>query len=170
MMIRPFRFLFGAKPVPTVKQVATHPVAQAGAAVATVTALGIAASFIAPFEGYFPKAYYDPVGVKTICYGITQSDLKYDGASFSGVYTKDECLQFLEKDLVRYQAEVRKCVPRVQPLHREASLISFVYNLGGVYEAMGKKEDAIKQYEEIYGIDATYRDVGAKMDEHFSGQ
>lgn len=117
--------------MPTVKQVATHPVAQAGAAVAAVTALSIAASFIAPFEGYFPKAYLDPVGIRTICYGITQGDLKYDGASFSGVYTKEECLQFLEKDLVRYQAEVRKCVPKVQPLHREAALISFVYNLGG---------------------------------------
>lgn len=117
--------------MPTVKQVATHPVAQAGAAVAAVTALSIAASFIAPFEGYFPKAYYDPVGVKTICYGITAGDLKADGASFSGVYTKEQCLQFLEKDLVRYQAEVRKCVPRVQPPHREAALISFAYNLGG---------------------------------------
>ena len=45
-----------------------------------------------------------------------------------------------------------------------------IYNLATVYETMGKKEDAIKQFQEIYGVDATYRDVGAKMDAHYSGQ
>ena len=44
-----------------------------------------------------------------------------------------------------------------------------VYNLGTIYELMGKKEEAIKQFEEIYGVDASYRDVGKKMDDHFSG-
>ncbi len=44
-----------------------------------------------------------------------------------------------------------------------------VYNLGSTLETMGKKDEAIKQFELIYEVDASYRDVGAKMDQHFSG-
>lgn len=44
-----------------------------------------------------------------------------------------------------------------------------VYNLAMVFEAMGKKEDAMREYQEIYAVDAGYRDVSAKMDAHFSG-
>lgn len=89
-------------------------------------ALVIAIPFVAAFEGYFPKVYRDSVGVKTICYGQTASD----GADFSKVYTKAECEQMLGTDLQRYDEMVRRCVPKVQPPHREAALVSFVYNLG----------------------------------------
>jgi lysozyme len=96
------------------------------AAAATAAAIALAIPFVAAFEGYFPRVYRDPVGVKTICYGQTAAD----GADFSKVYTKQECLDMLGKDLARYDAMVRKCIPQVQPPHREAALISFVYNLG----------------------------------------
>jgi tetratricopeptide (TPR) repeat protein len=45
-----------------------------------------------------------------------------------------------------------------------------IYNLGSVFEAMGKREDAIEQFKLIYEVDAGYRDVGAKMDSYYSGQ
>jgi tetratricopeptide (TPR) repeat protein len=41
------------------------------------------------------------------------------------------------------------------------------YNLASVLEKMGRKDDAIKQYETIYGVDITYRDVEAKVNAHY---
>jgi lysozyme len=93
---------------------------------AAAAAIVIAIPFVAAFEGYSGKVYRDEVGVKTICYGQTAAD----GADFSKVYTKAECEQMLGVDLAKYQAQVRKCIPKVQPPHREAALVSFAYNLG----------------------------------------
>jgi tetratricopeptide (TPR) repeat protein len=44
------------------------------------------------------------------------------------------------------------------------------YNLGVVLEKMGKREDAKRQFEELYAVDASYRDVSKKMDDYYSGQ
>jgi len=43
------------------------------------------------------------------------------------------------------------------------------YNLGCVLEAMGKKDEAIKQFEFIYEVDIGYRDVAAKVDAFYAG-
>lgn len=45
-----------------------------------------------------------------------------------------------------------------------------VYNLGCVFENMGKKEDAIEQFKLIYKVDTSYRDVEAKVDAYYAGQ
>ena len=45
-----------------------------------------------------------------------------------------------------------------------------VYNLGCVFEKMGKKAEAIEQFLLIYEADVAYRDVGAKVDAHYAGQ
>ena len=45
-----------------------------------------------------------------------------------------------------------------------------IYTLGCVLESMGKKDEAIKQLELIYEVDAGYRDVAAKVDAFYSGQ
>ncbi len=44
-----------------------------------------------------------------------------------------------------------------------------IYNLGCVFEAMGKKEDAIEQFKLIYESDIGYRDVMAKVDAYYAG-
>jgi tetratricopeptide (TPR) repeat protein len=44
------------------------------------------------------------------------------------------------------------------------------YNLGSVFEAMGKKEEAIEQFKQIYEMDAGYKDVSAKVDAFYAGQ
>ena len=46
----------------------------------------------------------------------------------------------------------------------------FVYNLGSVFESMGKKEEAIEQFKLIYEVDAGYKDVSAKVDAYYAGQ
>lgn len=45
-----------------------------------------------------------------------------------------------------------------------------IYNLGCVFEKMGKKAEAIEQFLQIYETDISYRDVGAKVDAHYAGQ
>ncbi len=44
-----------------------------------------------------------------------------------------------------------------------------IYNLGCVLESMGKKDEAIKQFELIYEVDIAYRDVAAKVDAFYTG-
>ena len=45
-----------------------------------------------------------------------------------------------------------------------------IYNLGSVFESMGKKEEAIEQFKQIYEMDAGYKDVSAKVDAYYAGQ
>jgi len=45
-----------------------------------------------------------------------------------------------------------------------------IYNLGCVFEGMGKKEDAVEQFKIIYESDIGYKDVAAKVDAYYAGQ
>jgi len=45
-----------------------------------------------------------------------------------------------------------------------------VYNLGCMFENMGKKEEAIEQFKIIYEMDAGYKDVNARVEAHYAGQ
>ena len=45
-----------------------------------------------------------------------------------------------------------------------------IYNLGCVFEAMGKKEEAVEQFKQIYETDISYKDVAAKVDAFYAGQ
>jgi tetratricopeptide (TPR) repeat protein len=44
------------------------------------------------------------------------------------------------------------------------------YNLGSIFEKMGKREDAKVQFEQIYGVDSSYKDVSKKMEDYYGGQ
>ena len=44
------------------------------------------------------------------------------------------------------------------------------YQLGCIFEAMSKKEDAIEQFKLIYETDIGYKDVAAKVDAYYAGQ
>ena len=44
------------------------------------------------------------------------------------------------------------------------------YNLGSMLEKMGKRTEAIKQYEEIFAIESTYKDVGKKLEDWYNSQ
>jgi predicted Zn-dependent protease len=44
------------------------------------------------------------------------------------------------------------------------------YNLGSVLEKMGKRDDAKRQFEEIYAVDASYRDIDEKMKGYYGGE
>ncbi|HWY77707.1 MAG TPA: tetratricopeptide repeat protein [Verrucomicrobiae bacterium] len=43
------------------------------------------------------------------------------------------------------------------------------YNLGLLLEKMGKKEEAIEQFKQVYEIDSAYKDVQKKIDDYYAG-
>ena len=45
-----------------------------------------------------------------------------------------------------------------------------IYKLGCVFEAMGKKEEAVEQFKQIYETDISYKDVAAKVDAFYAAQ
>jgi len=45
-----------------------------------------------------------------------------------------------------------------------------IYQLGCVFEKMGKKAEAIEQFLAIYETDINYKDVAAKVDAHYASQ
>jgi tetratricopeptide (TPR) repeat protein len=45
-----------------------------------------------------------------------------------------------------------------------------LYQLGSVLEKMGKKEDAMDQFKQIYEVDIAYKDVATKVESFYSGQ
>ncbi|MBA4149131.1 MAG: tetratricopeptide repeat protein [Verrucomicrobia bacterium] len=44
-----------------------------------------------------------------------------------------------------------------------------IYSLGSVLEKMGKAEEAIEQFKQIYEVDIGYKDVAAKVDSYYAG-
>ena len=110
-----------------------HPAVKvAGAGTTVAAAIAIAVAFIQPFEGYAAKPYVDRVGTGhpvTWCYGETHADGPVP--PLNKVFSKAECTAELQRDLTeKYDPEVRKCIHVPLPPHREAALVSFVYNLG----------------------------------------
>lgn len=45
-----------------------------------------------------------------------------------------------------------------------------VYNLGTVLEKMGKAEEAIAQFKQIFAVDSEYKDVDAKIEAYYGGK
>ena len=45
-----------------------------------------------------------------------------------------------------------------------------IYNLGCVFEGMGKKEEAVEQFKQIYETNISYKDVAAKVDAFYAAQ
>lgn len=94
------------------------------AAAATV----MAAPVVMHFEGRSLIAYLDPVGIPTICDGITAS------VKMGDIATHKECDDKLKVELFKADNAILLNVhPDVlfsMPVHRRAALISFIYNVG----------------------------------------
>lgn len=93
--------------------------------------LAIAVPLICGFEGVDYVAhhqYFDPPGVITYCYGLTN----YDNPKIKAgeKFTKQECISYEIPSIKKYNAQMHKCIPAEQPPHREAALTSATYNLG----------------------------------------
>lgn len=87
-------------------------------------ALGMAGAVVTWFEGRSLVAYLDPVGIPTICDGITA------GVSLGRVATEAECDALLAEELGKAMQVVDRLAIHEQPDTRRAALASFVYNVG----------------------------------------
>lgn len=76
------------------------------------------------FEGKENKAYVDPVGIMTICYGETKGVKKGD------YKTDQECLESLASELVEHEKGMLEVVKIPLSTKEQAAYLSFTYNLG----------------------------------------
>lgn len=87
-------------------------------------AAALAVPLVMVFEGYVPRAYRDPVGVLTACYGHTGPDVQP-----GQTYTREQCRALLEQDLARH-AQALACIRRPLTDGQKAAFVSFAYNVG----------------------------------------
>ncbi len=93
------------------------------AATAIIGATGL--GLIKEHEGLRTKAYLDPVGIPTICYGHTGPEVR-----MGLIYTKDQCETILIKDIAIHRRGIEKCVKApITPNQRDA-VVSFAFNVG----------------------------------------
>jgi Tfp pilus assembly protein PilF len=45
-----------------------------------------------------------------------------------------------------------------------------LYNFGSVLESMGKKDESVEQFKQIYEVDMSYKDVAARVEASYSEQ
>jgi lysozyme len=97
-------------------------------------ALAICVPFVQEREGDIPKAYFDIVGVPTFCFGSTEGVTAEDVLN-GKTYTKEECRNSLEKELVKHAEAVLTCTPDLRDHPNQLSAaISLAYNIGsGAY-------------------------------------
>lgn len=86
--------------------------------------MAIATPLVAKFEGRSLVAYLDPVGIPTICEGITA------GVRLGQTKTAAECDALLAGELGKALAAVDSRSTVFLPPARRAALASFVYNVG----------------------------------------
>lgn len=124
--------------------------------------LGLALTMVAGFEGLYTHAYKDPVGVVTICFGVTNDDRK---VKMGDTATKDECYQMLAEDLPRYKAMVDKVIKVPMPPHRTAAMVSFTYNVGQGNLAKSSVARYINAKQPLKGCDAlmAWNKAGGKV-------
>lgn len=68
-------------------------------------ACAIAVACAAPFEGLRTKAYRDPVGIPTICFGSIR------GVKMGDEKTPEECKAMLNSEMLEYSAKIESCLP-----------------------------------------------------------
>ncbi|MEQ5618242.1 lysozyme [Providencia rettgeri] len=87
--------------------------------------IGLSVAMISLFEGVEHKPYKDVVGITTVCYGHTGSDIVY-----GKTYTEAECLALLEKDLSKVRKGVDPLIKVDIDDNTRAAIYSFAYNVG----------------------------------------
>ncbi len=82
------------------------------------------AGTVSYYEGVSNKAYLDPVGIWTICYGETKGVAKGD------YKTGEECLDSLAEELTEHHKKMVMYIKTPVSEKEEAAYLSFTYNVG----------------------------------------
>lgn len=86
-------------------------------------ALTLAACIAAPCEGLRQVAYRDPVGIPTVCFGMTK------GVKMGDTHTVDECKVMLTQEMTNVVSAVDSCRPGL-PAPVLAAFADAAYNIG----------------------------------------
>lgn len=86
--------------------------------------VALVVALVGGFEGLRTKAYRDPVGIPTVCFGETK------GVKMGDQYTKAQCETMLIARLEEFRAGVDKCLKVPMPDERKAAVVSLAYNIG----------------------------------------
>lgn len=90
--------------------------------------IALATSLLMGFEGVRTIAYYDPVGIPTVCMGETH------GVKIGDSYTLEQCKAMSTARVAEFAAGVEKALKVKVSNKTFASFVSFSYNLGlGVF-------------------------------------
>lgn len=86
-------------------------------------ALAAACALAVPMEGLRTKAYRDPVGIPTICFGSTK------GVQLGDMATPEQCKGMLSTEMLESIDAVDRCVPGL-PVNVLAAFADATYNIG----------------------------------------
>ena len=86
-------------------------------------ALAAACAIAIPAESLRTKAYRDPVGIPTLCFGTTK------GVQMGDTATPEQCKAMLTKEMLESIDAVDRCVPNL-PVNVLAAFADAAYNLG----------------------------------------
>lgn len=101
-----------------------------GEALRTINAAGL--ELVKHFEGFYPNAYKDPVGIWTIFYGHTGLQHR-DGTVYPGrTGTKEEGERLLRYDMNQFERRVEALVKVPLDDNQFSALVSFDFNTGGL--------------------------------------
>jgi len=89
-----------------------------------VAGIAIAATMLTGFEGVRTVAYYDPVGIPTVCMGETR------GVRIGDTYTLEQCRAMATARVAEFAAGVEAYLKVPVSDKTFASFVSFSYNLG----------------------------------------
>lgn len=99
--------------------------AKTTAAGGAVGVLALCSGLVMYYEGYVPRGYADVVGVPTVCYGHTGTEVRIGDS-----YTREQCRSLLEGDLAAAYATVMSCIHVPLAPHEAAALTSATFNAG----------------------------------------
>lgn len=92
--------------------------------------IAMATAFLQPWEGKRNTTYLDTIAnppVLTVCYGETDPQYAYRGAS----YTDQECLDMLKSSVAAFYADMERVANTdAIPVSVQASLLELLYNVG----------------------------------------
>lgn len=86
--------------------------------------IALATSLLVGFEGVRTVAYYDPVGIPTVCMGETR------GVKIGDKYTLEQCKAMANGRVAEFAAGVEKALKVPVSDKTFAAFVSFSYNLG----------------------------------------
>lgn len=87
---------------------------------------GLVITCVQHFEGRRNEVYLDPVGIPTVCDGITGKGVRLGQAPRSN----EQCDELLVQELVAHDERMRTCLHRPMSDGEHAAFLSFAYNIG----------------------------------------